>query len=98
MTRCCATCAWYEDYQGVCFNGILRTVRIFADADQCCEGWEERKMSKVTFTITATVNQRWVDDFCSMLKWMEHLVPLDTHRLSGFMRTETGDFRPLNFK
>ncbi len=21
MTKCCATCAWYEDYQGVCFNG-----------------------------------------------------------------------------
>ena len=28
-------------------------------------------MSKVTFTITATMNQRWVDDFCSMLKWMQ---------------------------
>nr|DAM43877.1 MAG TPA: Protein of unknown function (DUF3027) [Caudoviricetes sp.] len=21
MTKCCATCAWYEDFQGVCCNG-----------------------------------------------------------------------------
>ena len=21
MTKCCATCRWYEDFQGVCFNG-----------------------------------------------------------------------------
>lgn len=29
-------------------------------------------MNKVTFTVTATMNQRWVNDFCSLLKWMEH--------------------------
>ena len=28
MTKCCATCAWYEDFQGVCFNGDRRTVPI----------------------------------------------------------------------
>ena len=28
MTKCCATCAWYEDFQGVCFNGARRTVPI----------------------------------------------------------------------
>lgn len=27
-------------------------------------------MNKVTFTVTATMNQRWVNDFCSLLKWM----------------------------
>ena len=21
MTKRCSACAWYEDYQGVCFNG-----------------------------------------------------------------------------
>lgn len=21
MTKCCATCDWYKDYQGVCYNG-----------------------------------------------------------------------------
>ena len=43
MTKCCATCAWYEDYQGVCFNGDSPNCADFTDADQCCEGWEERK-------------------------------------------------------
>lgn len=21
MNKCCETCDWYEDFQGVCFNG-----------------------------------------------------------------------------
>lgn len=25
----------------------------------------------VEFTIKATMNERWVNDFCSMLHWME---------------------------
>lgn len=54
-------------------------------------------MSKVTFTITATMNQRWVDDFCSMLKWMEHCGSVGHSSFVGFKRTETGTFA-RNFK
>lgn len=31
MTKCCATCAWYEDFQGVCFNGASPYCADFAE-------------------------------------------------------------------
>lgn len=40
MANCCATCAWYEDYQGVCFNGNSPHCADFIDADKVCEEWE----------------------------------------------------------
>ena len=41
-TKTCATCAWYEDYQGVCFNGDSPHCADFIDADKVCEEWEEK--------------------------------------------------------
>lgn len=40
MTNCCATCRWYEDYQGVCCNGDSEWRGDFRDNDQGCEHWE----------------------------------------------------------
>lgn len=43
MANCCATCAWYEDYQGVCFNRDSPHCADFIDADKVCEEWEEKE-------------------------------------------------------
>lgn len=43
MTKCCATCAWYEDYQGVCFNGDSPNCADFTEPEDCCEEWEGRE-------------------------------------------------------
>lgn len=43
MTKCCATCRWYEDYHGVCFNGDSPHCADFTDLEDCCEEWEGRK-------------------------------------------------------
>ena len=44
MIECCATCAWYEDYQGVCFNGDSPPhCADFTEPEDCCERWEGRK-------------------------------------------------------
>ena len=40
MIECCATCDWYEDYQGVCCNGDSEWRGDFRDNDQGCEHWE----------------------------------------------------------
>ena len=39
MTKCCVTCHWYEDYQGVCFNGDSPHCADFTDLEDCCEFW-----------------------------------------------------------
>ncbi|MFR8331164.1 MAG: hypothetical protein ACLU9S_01345 [Oscillospiraceae bacterium] len=36
MTKCCATCAWYEDFQGVWCNGDPPHRADFTDPDQRC--------------------------------------------------------------
>lgn len=43
MIKCCATCAWYEDYQGVCCNGDSPHCADFTDPKQRCREWEGRK-------------------------------------------------------
>ena len=43
MNKSCATCAWYEDFQGVCCNGDSPYCADFVNADQVCEFWEEKK-------------------------------------------------------
>ena len=43
MKRRCKTCDWYEDYQGVCFNGDSPYCADFTEPDDCCEEWEGRK-------------------------------------------------------
>lgn len=52
-------------------------------------------MSKeVTFNINVTMNERWVDDFCSMLRWMESCGNIGHSSLVGFYSDGDGDFRP----
>ena len=43
MTKSCATCDWYEDYQGVCFNGDSPHCADFTESEKYCEEWEEKK-------------------------------------------------------
>lgn len=42
-TKCCATCKWYEDFQGVCCNGDSKYRADFTDSNFCCEEWEEKR-------------------------------------------------------
>ena len=47
-----------------------------------------------TFNIKVTMKERWVDDFCSMLKWMETCGQIGHSSLVGFFADGDGDFRP----
>lgn len=40
MTKCCATCDWYAEFEGVCCNGDSEWRGDFRDNDQGCEHWE----------------------------------------------------------
>lgn len=51
-------------------------------------------MADRTFNIEVTMNERWVNDFCSMLKWMESCGKLGHSSLVGFYSDGDGDFRP----
>ena len=48
----------------------------------------------VTFNIKVTMKDRWVDDFCSMLKWMQDCGQMGHSSLVGFFADGDGDFRP----
>ena len=43
MIKCCATCAWYEDYQGVCCNGDSPNCADFTAPEQRCREWERKE-------------------------------------------------------
>lgn len=45
--KCCATCDWYKDYQGVRFNGDSPNCADFMESDDCCEAWEEKEADYV---------------------------------------------------
>ena len=47
MTNCCATCRWYEDFQGVCFNGDSPNCADFTEPDERCECREERGNNEI---------------------------------------------------
>ncbi len=47
-----------------------------------------------TFNITVTMEDRWVDHFCSMLKWMEDCGKRGHSSFVGFYADGDGDFRP----
>ena len=47
MTKTCSTCRWYEDFNGVCFNGDSPHCADFIDADKVCEEWEGRNEYEV---------------------------------------------------
>lgn len=51
-------------------------------------------MENVKFTINVTMKDRWVDDFCSLLKWMEHCGAVGHSSFVGFFADGDGDFRP----
>lgn len=51
-------------------------------------------MANKTFTIEVTMNERWVNDFCSMLHWMQSCGNLGHSSLVGFYADGDGDFRP----
>ncbi len=40
MTKRCATCRWYAEFEGVCCNGDSEWRGDFRDNDQGCEHWE----------------------------------------------------------
>lgn len=39
----CGTCGYWEDFQGVCFNGESAHCADFTSADDTCEHWTNRK-------------------------------------------------------
>lgn len=47
-----------------------------------------------TFNIEITMNERWVDDFCSFLKYMESCGNSGHSCIVGFYADGDGDFRP----
>lgn len=51
-------------------------------------------MAKVTFNIKATMEERWVNDFCTMLHWMQSCGNLGHTSIVGFYADGDGDFRP----
>lgn len=51
-------------------------------------------MNNVTFNIKVTMNERWVDHFCTMLKWMETCGNIGHSSIVGFYADGDGDFRP----
>lgn len=50
--------------------------------------------NNVTFEIKATMDERWVDHFCSMLKHMEYNGNVGHTERIGIMSDGDGDFRP----
>ena len=51
-------------------------------------------MKEVTFNIQVTMEERWVDDFCSMLYKMYMNGAIGHSSLIGFYADGDGDFRP----
>ena len=50
--------------------------------------------NEVIFDIQIVMKSRWVDDFCSMLKYMEKCGDIGHSSLIGFYADGDGDFRP----
>lgn len=51
-------------------------------------------MANVTFNVQCTMDERWVDAFCSMLNQMELWGRLGHSNVVGFYADGDGDFRP----
>lgn len=59
------------------------------------ENKEDKTMNKnVEFNIKVTMNERWVDDFCSMLNYMQSCGNIGHSSVVGFYTDGDGDFRP----
>lgn len=46
------------------------------------------------FTIDVEMEERWIDDFCSMLEQMEILGKVGSSKVVGIYSDGDGDFRP----
>ena len=42
MTKRCATCDWYAEFEGVCCNGDGEYRADFTEPDQNCKYWEKK--------------------------------------------------------
>jgi peroxiredoxin len=51
-------------------------------------------MDKRKFIIECEIPERWVNDFCTMLNWMQSCGNLGHSSLVGFYADGDGDFRP----
>lgn len=51
-------------------------------------------MSKVTFNIEVTMEERWVNHFCLMLSYMQACGEVGHSTIVGFHADGDGDFRP----
>lgn len=51
-------------------------------------------MANKKFTIDCEMSERWVNDFCSFLKYLEHNGKIGHSSLVGFYADGDGDFRP----
>lgn len=40
--KCCGTCDWYAEFEGVCCNGSAESRGDFRDSDYVCDCWEEK--------------------------------------------------------
>lgn len=49
---------------------------------------------EITFNIKVTMNERWANDFCSMLKYMECCGNIGHSSIVGFYSDGDGDFKP----
>ena len=49
---------------------------------------------KKTFNIKVTMEERWINDFCSMLHWMQSCGEIGHSSITGFYVDGDGDFRP----
>lgn len=45
-------------------------------------------------TIKVKMEERWINDFCSMLKMMENLGDIGSSKIVGIYSDGDGDFRP----
>lgn len=40
--KCCGTCDWYAEFEGVCCNSLSESCGDFRDSDYVCECWERK--------------------------------------------------------
>lgn len=55
---------------------------------------KDLSMAKIKFNISVEMEERWADDFCSMLKWMESCGNIGHSSVVAFYSDGDGDFRP----
>ena len=51
-------------------------------------------MKDIKFTIEVTTRDRWINDFCSLLKYMERCGKVGHSAFVGFYADGDGDFSP----